>query len=235
MPGSVTAACEAIEDLVYTSHWDGRYKDAIKTKLGAADFLEYESVAALLLEVVKQVSAERTVATAAAVGAAAERTVATVATAAGYDLEAGISSSTAATHSCVVEPEMVFLSLCQGDQDYWGKHIDKLIKTYVQLIPDQKTQAQLENCIKDCPLSPSIRGDPMGLVLYHDDVKQSGEPQTRADLRIAPLRDAIYHRLVRVVLNARAPAGHTAALRAGEVALVLDGGRKGNAAKLLAP
>ena len=41
------------------------YKDAIKSKLGAADFLEYESVAALLLEVVKQVSAERTVATVA--------------------------------------------------------------------------------------------------------------------------------------------------------------------------
>ena len=56
----------------------------------------------------------------------------------------------------------------------------------------------------------------MGLVLYHYDVKQSGDPQTRADLRIAPLRDSIYHRLVRAVLNARAPAGHTAALRAGD-------------------
>ncbi|WP_353239686.1 hypothetical protein, partial [Limnohabitans sp.] len=107
----------------------------------------------------------------------AERTVATVAPVvnaagegaggggAGNQVGTRLSSSMAAIQSSV-EPETGFLSLCQGDQDYWGKHIDKLIKTYVQLIPDQKTQAQLENCIKDCPLSPSIRGDPMGHALY---------------------------------------------------------------------
>jgi len=79
--------------------------------------------------VVKQVRDERTVAsvavTAAAEGAATD------------GAGAGISSSTAATHSSV-ELETGSLSLCQGDQDYWGKHIDKLINTYVQLIPDKK-------------------------------------------------------------------------------------------------
>ena len=74
----------------------------------------------------------------------------------------------------------------------------------------------------------------MGLVLYHYDVKQSGEPLTRPELRVAPLRDT-YHRLVRSVLSARAPAGQESFLRAGEVALLMDGGRKGNQAKLLSP
>ena len=116
----------------------------------------------------------------------------------------------------------------------WDKVIEKQIRTYIQLIPDQKTQSGLECKIKKCPLA-SIRGDPTGLVLYHFDVKQCGEPCTRPELRIAPLRDAHYHRLVRAALNARTAPGQAASLKAGEVAIVLDGGRKGNTSKLLAP
>ena len=63
-----------------------------------------------------------------------------------------------------------------------------------------------------------------------------GESVTRPELRIAPLRDALYHRLVAAVLKARADGPDTpASLRAGEVAVIIDGGRRGNASRLLAP
>ena len=104
----------------------------------------------------------------------------------------------------------------------------------MDIIVEKKSAAELENAIRDSTLA-TIKGDPTGLVVFHFDVKQSGEPLTRPELRTAPLRDANYHRLVRTVLNARAPAGATAGLRSGEVAILLDGGRKGNINKLLAP
>eukprot|EP00973_Karenia_brevis_P082178 11392510-Karenia_brevis.AAC.1 len=76
--------------------------------------------------------------------------------------------------------------------------------------------------------------------MYHFDVKKFGVPQTRPELRITPLRDAPYHRLVRTVIEARdasksAESAVAASLQAGEVALLMDGGRPGNAARLLAP
>ena len=177
-------------------------------------------------EVITQVKSERAAAGTADQGTGGNEGGSTLSSAMG---------SSASHPSAKTDPEMGFMSMTQADQAYWEKYIEKLIRTYVQLIPDQKTQPQLENLIRDCPLSASIRGDPTGLILYHYDVKQSGEPQTRADLRISPVREAIYHRLVRAVLNARAPAGQAAHLRTGEVAIIVDGGRKGNASKLLAP
>ena len=66
-------------------------------------------------------------------------------------------------------------------------------------------------------------------------MKAHGEPLARPELRVSPLRDVAYNRLVKSVLNARAPAGGQPHLRPGEVAVVLDGGRRGNANKLQAP
>ena len=60
---------------------------------------------------------------------------------------------------------------------------------------------------------------------------------TRPEIRVAPLRDAAYSRLVRCALQARLPPSSekTAALQSGEVAIVLDGGRSGNKNRYLAP
>ena len=125
--------------------------------------------------------------------------------------------------------------MCIRDsQDHWEKVIKKQIHTYVDIIVEKKSAAELENAIRDSTLA-TIKGDPTGLVLFYFDVKQSGEPLTRPELRIAPLRDANYHRMVRTVLSARAPAGAAPGLRSGEVAILLDGGRRGNATKLVAP
>ena len=59
---------------------------------------------------------------------------------------------------------------------------------------------------------------------------------TRPELRAPPLRDALCHRLVSAVLQARADGSDTpASLRAGKVAVIIDGGRRGNMSRLLAP
>ena len=84
--------------------------------------------------------------------------------------------------------------------------------------------------------------------MYHFDTAKHGQPVTPPDLRICPLRDAVYQKLVRNVLDARSPEPTTSAgsdgpptatvtptLQSGEVGILIDGGRKGNAARLLAP
>ena len=74
----------------------------------------------------------------------------------------------------------------QGDQDHWEKFIKKHVHTYVDIIVEKKSAAELENAIRDSTLA-TIKGDPTGLVLFYFDVKQSGEPVTRPELRVAPL------------------------------------------------
>ncbi|CAK0880249.1 unnamed protein product [Prorocentrum cordatum] len=127
-----------------------------------------------------------------------------------------------------------FAHLQETDKQNWNRGIDKVVRTYIQIVPDQKTLAELENVLRDSALA-TIKGDPTGLVLYHFDAKQFGEPQYGPELRIAPLREKQYERLARSMLNARAPQGQPSHLRNGEVAVILDGGRRGNASKLFAP
>ena len=73
--------------------------------------------------------------------------------------------------------------------------------------------------------------------MYNFDVHKSGEAVTRPDLRTTPLREAVYTKLVRNVLQARhkTPDGVTPTLGADEVGVLWDGGRRGNATRLLAP
>ena len=218
-PPSSVAACTLMEELIYTTTYDGRYRDAIKCKGKIADILDYESVKREIDEVSTTLAEERS----AAAAARGE----TPSTANGTHVPA--PSATAET------PETKgFHTMEEQDQDHWEKVIKKQIHTYVDIIVEKKSAAELENAIRDSTLA-TIKGDPTGLVLFYFDVKQSGEPLTRPELRIAPLRDANYHRMVRTVLSARAPAGAAPGLRSGEVAILLDGGRRGNATKLVAP
>eukprot|EP00959_Pyramimonas_sp_CCMP1952_P243696 5093885-Pyramimonas_sp.AAC.1 len=93
----------------------------------------------------------------------------------------------------------------QPEQVQWDKVIDKQIRTYIQLVEDQKTQRELESKMRENSLA-HIRGDPTGLVLYHYDVKLSGESDSRPELRMPSLKGANY-RLVRGVLSARTEGG----------------------------
>ena len=224
-PDSALGCAELLEALIYTTEWDPRFRDAIKTKMRVVDFMEYESVKKEFDEILTQVQEEKA-ALAKALGVPAASAQSTPAAPG----ESG--DNTGAEHAG--GDSTGFASLAESAQAYWNRYIEKQIKTYIALIPDCKSQADLENAIRNCPLG-SIRGDPTGLVVYHYDVKQHGEPDHRPEVRIAPLRDSAYHRLVRAVLQARAPAGATGHLQSGEVAILLDGGRKGNANKLLSP
>ena len=231
-PQSSLLAVSLIEEMVYTIAWDGRFRDAIKSKLKIADFLGYESVKADMDEVLTQLKNEREAkkgaGTDSTTTASAGQTGTTTAPA-GSAGSTGPESSTPATTG--------WESLQDTDKEYWDKHMDKQIRTYIQYITEKKSVTDLEVAIRESSLA-MMRGDPTGLVLYHYDVKLAGEPQTRPELRISPLRDASYHRLVRAVLNARSPAGSVATqgyVRSGEVAVILDGGRKGNINKLIAP
>ena len=57
-PASVQQILDFIEAIVYTPDWDGRYKDAMKSKLTAADVLEYDSVRAVMADISAQVASE---------------------------------------------------------------------------------------------------------------------------------------------------------------------------------
>ena len=226
-PQSSMQACNLIEELIYTVEYDGRYKDCVKTKGKVADMMEYESVRRELDEVATLLTQER----AAAAAARGE-------TLPGDPAVPGAGAGTAASAGTGIEASTPdskgFHTMEKHDQDHWEKVINKQIKTYIDIIVEPKSAAELQNALTESRLA-NIKGDPTGLVLIHFDVKQSGEPQTRPELRVAPLREASYHRLVRAVLSSRAPAGAPAGLRSGEVAVLLDGGRRGNSNKLLAP
>ena len=228
---SAVSAVTLIEELVYTNEFDPRYRNAIQSRLEVADFLAYDSISTRMNEVIEMVRRESnggngTTGTPAAAGSGTDTPAA-----AGAANPAGQMAAVAGDRPMEVKN---FDKLPEMDKTNWTKVIDKLIRTYVQIVPDQKTAAELETMLRDSALA-TIKGDPTGLVLYHFDVKQFGEPLTRPELRIAPLRDAPYHRLVRTMLNARAPQGQPAHLRNGEVAVILDGGRRGNTTKLLGP
>jgi hypothetical protein len=114
----------------------------------------------------------------------------------------------------------------------------KLIHSSIKLIPDDGTTTKLIQNIRACPLAMTC-GESTGLVMFHFDIKKFGEPQTRPDVRITPIRDN-YTRLVKAVLEARninASPDKTdeSLLQPGELALILDGGKTGNKTKLLAP
>ena len=124
--------------------------------------------------------------------------------------------------------------LTKDEQEQWRQFMLKNLRSQVRFVSDHKAASDLEQAIKDCPFS-KLKGGPTGLVLIHFDVKKFGESATRPDLRLPPLRDGPYTRLVRAVMTARQSEGSAAALQPGEVAVLLDGFKKGAKQKLINP
>ncbi|CAK0864940.1 unnamed protein product, partial [Prorocentrum cordatum] len=210
---------DILEDFIYTVNWDMRYKDAVRSKHKINEFLEYDSVQEKLNEIKVELAKEMSVAIDCAQGSAG----------------GGTAASATATETATPEAAPSgFESLPESEQEQWVKYANKLLSTHVELIPEPKTGAELENALKDSKLN-EIRGDPVGLVLYCFDVKGHGESEHRPELRIPSLREPIYTKIVRAVLKARAPPGGLGHIRNGEVAIIMDGGRKGNSNKLIAP
>ncbi|CAK9038002.1 Uncharacterized protein SCF082_LOCUS22412 [Durusdinium trenchii] len=64
------------------------------------------------------------------------------------------------------------------DQQQWRQHMLKTIRAHIRLIPEGKSQAELEQALKDTGYA-TLKGDPTGQVLLHFDIKKFGEPLTR--------------------------------------------------------
>lgn len=249
----VSEVVDLLEELVCDVSFDARYKDAIKAKLDVSDFMAYDSVQVRLKAVEDQLKVDLVRQDAAGIGAS-------LSIGAGSAPAGGSTKPTAgpADGSTPMQPPSSlpavagarsphsnFDSMSDHDKARWQKHIDKQISTYIQLIPDDGSASDLQLAIKESALA-TIHGDPTGLVLMHFDSKQFGEPITRPEYRIVPLRDAPYVRLVQAVLGARLATpppnvtksggnATTPILGTGDVAVLLDGGRRGNMARLLAP
>ena len=224
-----------LEDMIYTPTFDGRYRDAAKSHAEVVDVLQYSSIAERIKEIRDAIAAETTP---DPTGPKSNGNQPSSAVADNTVINDGQSSTVGDGGT---KDHHGFDSLSECDQAYWTKCMTKLISTYIKLIADTGSTTELMLKIQNSPLA-MMRGDPSGLILYHFDVKKFGESTTRPDLRITPLRDNLYHRLVRVVLSAR--SGATTAesaetsdqrLATGELAVICDGGKRGNAARLLAP
>lgn len=230
-------------------------EDAIKSKLTALDFLAYPSVKARMEEVAEAANDEhRSLLVITKVGgdeaagkmAADATTAATSAadpaapTTTGGAAGSAESGSAGSADTAKDTPTAFFDQLDEEEKLQWSSHMLKVIRTRVRFIADTfKTRAGLEDAIRQCPLA-AMQGDPSGTVIFFYDIKKSGEPFTRPDLRQAPLREKEYTRLVRAVLEARntsvgadgAPKG---VLGAGDIAMIMAGRRHGNTQRLLAP
>lgn len=245
LPTSALLLTGLVEDMVYMNTFDMRYKDCMKSRGEVLDLLDYPSVAERVKEIRDAIVAE----TAPAAGSEPPSTV----TCKDQSTEntSGDSSAPAATAGASATADKQakgFDMLSEEDQAYWMKHIKKTVNTYVARIADTGSSSELQAKITACPLA-MMRGDPSGLVVFHFDVKKFGESTTRPDLRVTPLRDQLYGRLVSSVLSARrsddisaaATAAQTAeeqpqaTLGAGEMALVFDGGKRGNLSRLVNP
>ena len=221
-PESLALVTDFLDGVLYSDTFDGRYRDAVKSKHECPDFMDYPSVKKRLQEVEEALRREQGPETAAAETTASEKSAAQAS-----------GQSTAAP----AEPKLgtsMEEKMSKHEAEEWRQHMLKNLRAQIRFVSDKKSAAELEQAIKDCPFA-KLQGDPTGLVLLHFDVKKFGEPATRPDLRITPLRDGPYTRLVRAVLTARQLEGCPATLQTGDVAVILDGGKKGSKLKLLTP
>ena len=237
---SATLAFELFDAVIYSNEFNGRYKDLIKSRGTVEDFLTYPSVAARIEAIAEAVRSEQPAPNATGTGTGSSGSGggsggtpnSTVADATGNSA-AAVTTPVVAIDDSV---EAKYLKMSEEDQRHWDKYIMKMVRSTVRCInQDKKTTAAFIEAIKECPLC-MIRGDPTGLVGYHFDIAKAGEAATRPDLRICPLRDGVYCKLVRTVLQARSDLPpDEATLGDGEFGILIDGGRKGNQARLLAP
>ena len=235
-PESVSIASEFLYEVLYADAFDGRYRDAVKSKHEAGDFLAYATVKKRLSDVEDALRSE-------AKPAGAPAGVVSTATGAATSLvsaaEGSANTAKAASASegggSDAQHDRLYNSLSADEQEMWRQHMLKTIRTHCRFVVDNSSAADLEKNLRDCPYA-MLRGDPTGLVLIHFDVKKYGEPLTRPDLRIATLRDSLYTKVVKAVLNSRRASSEAPPnLAVGEVAVLLDGGKKSNKNKLVQP
>ena len=240
---SVILVMNFIEDMIYGSMFDARYRDAIKSHLELKDFMEYPTVADRTKEIKDAIASENPETT----GQSIVPPVVTIPADDGVKDER-VGQNTLTVSSAVpvhggVKPESGFESLSEEDQVSWLKTMKKILGRHIKLIADDGSTNELASKITNCPLA-MMRGDPCGLVMYVFDQKKYGESQQRPELRQPPFREGPYNRLVQTLLQSRrasttqegdAADETSSMLNPGELAMIFDGGKPGLTTKLVTP
>jgi len=206
------------------------YRDAIKSRHDVQDFLQYSSVAKQMSELEALIRQDASPADPGQTTTGSGENLGSAAASAGVP-EGGASDD---VERSAVSAEAADQKMPAEQAQQWRQHMLKTMQAHIRFVQDKKSQAELEQALKDCPFS-LLKGDGSGQVLLFFDSKKYGEAMTRPDLRQPPLRDALYTRLVKAVLTARSEGEQAPVLQTGNLALILDGGRPGNKSKLLAP
>jgi len=225
--------CDLLDNLVYNTTYDARYRDALRSHLTIAEFLEYDSIASIIASIEAYVKTEIKPCVIPTPGLGDSPTPPTATTAAPGTIPL-IEAQDADGNTVPIVPG--WNTLPDDQKTFWERFIMKQISLYIKIIDDKASKDLLAAAIKEVGLNSMI-GDMMGMVLYYFDGKNFGESQHRPDLRTPPLRDAPYFRIVRACLEARHTGAATqpASIGVAEAAVLLDGGKKGNAPKLMAP
>ena len=175
---AMTDLVDLMEDLICDVTYDGRYKDAIRGCCEAADFCGYDSIQKRLRPIQEALCEE-----AAALAAKATTTAASADSGVAVSAIGGASESPAASAAAAAAASAggtaaaasadPFDAMEERDRIRWTKYIAKQIDTYIDIIVDSGSVADLQLAIKDSKLA-TILGDPTGLVLLHFDSKQFG-------------------------------------------------------------
>ena len=120
------------------------------------------------------------------------------------------------------------------DSNHWRGVAEKTVAQQIKLVVHSQPDT-LKQYVKDCSISQT-KGDLGGLVAYHFDSKLAGEAITNPQVRPCPLQEKAYSLTVQTLIAARAPpTDKDPTLNAGEIALLIDGGKSGNKRPLLKP
>ena len=147
---SSTLTLQFLEEGLYTGTFDGRYKDARKSSLEIADFMNYQSVADKVLEIKDAITNGKSGGEAGGASGDANVTAPAV-----VDPAAPMNQQTSLAVS--------FKQL--SEQETWTKHMQKVLSGTIRLLVDDGTTARLKTAIQSIPLAMT-KGDPTGLVLF---------------------------------------------------------------------
>ncbi len=122
----------------------------------------------------------------------------------------------------------------KDDANHWRAVADKTVSQQVKLVVHSQTDT-IKQYMRDCSISMT-KGDLDGLVAYHFDSKLAGEAITHPQVRVCPLQEKEHASLAQAIMSARAPPGASdVTLNAGEISLLIDGGKAGNKRALIKP
>ena len=158
-PQSAVLTATFLEDMIYTTTFDGRYRDVLKSHVEITDMLDYASVSERIREIREALAAETQPDVVHTAGGQTP-----IAAADGNELGQAATGATAESACNVNNTGTGFDSLSQADQASWLKVMQKILSTYVKLIADTGSAAELIAKIQASPLA-MVRGQAWSLTI----------------------------------------------------------------------